>query len=125
MIAALVALVVKAGIPARFAKPVLIGLAVVLLIAALGIGKCSYDRSVIRNHTANERAATAEADRKADTRAADQRRVDDARAHTERTEITDAIEEARSTGADPRAAYYECVSRQQAARRDGKPPADC
>lgn len=121
----LLALAIKAGIAPRFAKPVLIGLAIVLLLAALGTAKCTYDRSVIRNHTAGQDAATAKADRKADTNAATQRRADDARANTEQTEIKEAIDVARSTGADPRAAYYDCVSRQQAARRDGKPPANC
>ena len=125
MIAALLALAVRAGIAPRFAKPVLIALAVVLLVVGLGVGKCAYDRSVIRDHTANERADTAVADRKADTTAAEQRRADDARATTERTEIKEAIDEARSTGADPRAAYYDCIRLQQAARKLGQPPARC
>lgn len=116
---------IGAGIPERFAKPVLIAAGALLLLAALGVGKCTYDRAVVRNHTNAEAAKTATADRKADATAAEQRRVDDARANTERTEISNAIEVARSSGADPRAAYYLCVSRQQEARKLGKPPADC
>lgn len=113
------------GVSPAFAKPLLIGAAIVLAVLMLSVGKCSYDRSVIRNHTNEQAAETAKADRKADATAADQRRLDDARANTERTEITDAIETARATGADPRAAFYECVRLQQAARKLGKPPAAC
>jgi hypothetical protein len=121
----LIALLVSWGVPQRFAKPVLIAGLFALTLAALGLGKCAYDRSVIRQHDAKQDAANAKADRKADTHAADQRRADDARSATESTEIKEAVDEARRIGRDPRAAYYECVRKQQAARRERKPPADC
>jgi hypothetical protein len=121
----LLSLVMGAGVPAKFAKPVLIAGLFVLALAALGLGKVAYDRSVIRQHEAKQDAATAKADRKADTHAADQRRTDDARSTAESAEIKEAVDEARRIGRDPRAAYYECVRKQQAARRERKPPADC
>lgn len=117
--------IIGLGVPAKFARPLLIAAGVVLLIMALGAGKCAYDKRVVENANAGQEAATAKADRKADTKAAEERRADDARAVTESQEIKEAITDA---GPDPiarRRAYYDCVVRQQAARRDGKPPADC
>lgn len=109
----------------RFAKPFLIAVAFLAVLAILGTAKCAYDRSVIEQHQAKQDAANAKADRKADAKAADQRRADDSRATTEAEEIKEAVNEARQTGADPRAAYYACVRLQQAARREHKPPASC
>ena len=125
MIGSLVDLLVRVGVAPRFARPLLTLLAMIMLLTALGSGKCAYDRSIIRHHTAKQDAVTARADRAADATAADQRRVDDARAANERNEIKEAIDEARSIGVDPRAAYYQCVQLQQAARRLNQPPADC
>lgn len=115
----------KAGIPAKYAKIAVIGALVTLLVVGLGVAKCAYDKSVIASHEAKQDAANAKADRKADTKAAEQRRTDDARSTKEETEIKEAVDEARRTGADPRAAYYECVRRQQHARAAGKPSPDC
>lgn len=98
---------------------------IVLLVAGFFIAKALYDRSVIKQHDANQRADTAIADRQADGNAAVQRRADDARSATESQQIQEAIHEA---GPDPiarRRAYYECVSKQQAARKRGLAPADC
>ena len=121
----LIGLALKAGIPTRFAKVAVIIAGAVLLITLLGIGKCSYDKSVVERHNARAEATTAKADRKADAKAAEERRADDARAVTESQEIKEAINEAGNDPAARRAAYYRCVSAQQAARRNGKPPADC
>jgi Tfp pilus assembly protein PilE len=115
----------KLGIPEPLRKVAVIGTAVVLLIALLAIGKCSYDRSIIKAHEAKQEAATAKADRKADTHAAEQRRADDARSTTEAQQIKEAVNEARRNGADPRAAYYDCVRKQQSARKSGKPSPGC
>ncbi|MGJ0508946.1 MAG: hypothetical protein ACR652_17820 [Methylocystis sp.] len=125
MIAFLASLALKAGIPARFAKFAVIAALVMLLIVGLGVAKCTYDRSVINAHDAKRDAATAKADRKADEHAAVQRRTDDARLATETQEVKDAVEEAKRTGADPRAAYYACVRLQQSARARLQPPPDC
>lgn len=121
----LIGLALKAGIPARFAKWAVIAALFVGVAALLGIGKCAYDKSIIERHNARVEAAIAKADRKADAKAAEERRADDARAVTESQEITEAINEAGSDPAARRRAYYECVRLQQAARRGNKPPADC
>jgi uncharacterized protein YqfA (UPF0365 family) len=125
MLSFLTGLALKVGIPQRFAKVAVIAALFVGVIALLGIGKCTYDRSIVKQHDAKVEAQIAKADRKADAKAAEERRADDARAVTESQEIKEAINEARQTGTDPRAAYYACVRLQQAARRANKPPADC
>lgn len=121
----LISLALKLGIPDRFAKLAVIAALLFGTLTILGIAKCSYDRNIVEKHDAKQEAATAKADRKADTKAAEQRRVDDSRSTAESTQIKEAIDEARHTGGDVRAAYYECVRKQQTARREHKPSPDC
>lgn len=122
---AIIGFLVTKGLSPKVARIVAIGGLVVLLLVAMAGAKCAYDRSVIKAHDAKREAAVAKADRKADAKAAEQRRVDDARTTTESQEIKETINEARSEGRDPRAAYYACVRLQQAARREHKPPPEC
>jgi hypothetical protein len=121
----LIALALKLGVPARFAKAAIIAALFILALGLLGLGKCAYDKSIINTHEAKQEAATAKADRKADTKAAEQRRADDARLTTETQQIKEAVNEAGNDPTARRAAYYDCVRKQQAARHSGKPPADC
>ena len=102
------------------------GVALVVLLGLLLWGaKAAYDSSIIREHD-NERAAIeTEANRKADAKAATERRADDDRAAVEATQIERTISNATAKGHDPRAAYYECVRLQQAARRDGRGAPAC
>jgi hypothetical protein len=116
---------VPSFIPPKFRKAAVFITLALLVLAILGAAKCAYDRSIIKAHDAQREAAIAKADRKADARAAEQRRTDDARISTESQEIKEAINEARAEGRDPRAAYYECIGLQQAARRERKPPPQC
>lgn len=120
----LIKLAINLGIPERFAKPLLIVLAAVLLIGGLGIGKCSYDKSVIEKHAAKQDAANAKADRKADAVVAEQRRKDDARLTQEAQQLERTQDNAK-TDADRRVARHHCLRLQQAARRDGKQPPTC
>ena len=125
MLSFLIPLATGIGIPAKFAKPAIIGTLIVLAVVLLGLGKCAYDRNVIKAHEAKQEAATAKADRKADAKAAEQRRADDARSTQETQQIKEAVNEAGSDPAARRAAYYRCVQLQQSARKSGKLPADC
>lgn len=112
---------VPAFIPPQFRKAfafVALGLAV---LAILGAAKCAYDRSVIKAHDAKREAQIAKADRKADAKAAEQRRADDALIVKESQEIKDAIT-AETDPASKRAAYYRCVQILQQARRDKRAP---
>jgi hypothetical protein len=60
----LVALVTGWGLPAKLAKPLLIGAGVLLLIIAVFAAVKIHDHRIISNHDANQRAATTIADRK-------------------------------------------------------------
>jgi hypothetical protein len=100
----------------KFAAPLIYAAALLFAVGGFFGLKALYDHSVIKSHDAKQDAANSKADRKADTKAADQRRVDDARVTTETQEVNNAISQAKRSGADPRAAYYECVRLQQSAR---------
>jgi hypothetical protein len=112
----LIGIALKLGIPPRFAKPAVIGAGIVLLLLAIFAAVKIHDHRVIATHEAKQDAANAKADRKADAKAAEQRRSDDTRITVETQEINNAVSEAKRTGADPRAAYYSCVGLQQRAR---------
>lgn len=71
----------------KAAKPVLIVLGVMLLIAVLGIGKCAYDDHVIANHEAQQAAKA----RPADARAAESRATTTATIAADKQEITNAL----------------------------------
>ncbi len=121
----LIGWLVLKGIPPKSARLfAFAGLALVLL-AAMGTMVCAYNEHIIGNHDAKREATIAKDDRKADTKAAEQRRVDDERAVTEHQEIKEAVNDAVSEGRDPRAEYYRCLGLQQAARRSNLPPASC
>ncbi len=116
---------IRRGMPAKAARPAAIGGLVVLLLAFMMVAKCAYDKSLIKSHTNSQAAETAKADRKADNTAAVQRVEDVTRVNDEAQEIKETVNEARNEGRDPRAAYYECVRLQQAARRERKPSPSC
>lgn len=103
----------------RFAKAAIVATLIVLLIALLALGKCAYDKSIIDRHEAKQEAATAKADRRADTKAAEQRRADDNRLTSESDQLEKAQANAK-TDLDRRLARNRCIRLQQAARRDGK-----
>lgn len=83
----------------KLAKIVGAIVAAVLLVALLGIGKCSYDRALIRDHDAGRSAAisndTVNADRAADAAAANRQ----AEFQASQANLTNAAAEARA--ADP------------------------
>ncbi len=67
---------------------------VVLVIGALGVAKCSYDRSVIKEHDAEITRKTQETDVKAKLVAADQRARDQASIDANERNRTDEIRKA-------------------------------
>lgn len=123
MIAFLAGLAMKLGVAERFARPVGIGAVVIALLLALWALKSCYDARLIATHDAGQRAATAEADRKADTKAAEQRRADDARLSTETRELEKSRE--ADTDVDRRLARHRCLRLQQAARAERRQPPAC
>jgi hypothetical protein len=115
---------IRAGLPARRARQLAIGLLIMLAMVGLLIGKLAYDRRVVANYDARTVAVQARADRAADATAATRRRSDDARLEAEADALEKVTEDAthNAISADPRAqrrAYYDCIRLQQQARAAG------
>lgn len=122
----LLALVMRIGIPAKFAKPALIAAGVVLLILALGLGKCAYDRALIRNHEADQAAKIAPVVRKADAKAADARIIEERKIDAHQAEERKAVDALPDQGLSARQRARACsVLRRQAAERGRPAPAGC
>lgn len=124
MIGFLVPLILRTGIPARFAKAVawiVIAIAAVLLI---WLGWTLLKGQIIRDHDLGQALEQSEADRAADQNAAEQRRADDNRLANEASELGRAEANAQ-TDLDRRLARQRCIRLQQAARRDGREPPAC
>lgn len=96
----------------------------VLVIALLGVGKCSYDRAVVDGYLKDaNREAEAEA-RKADNKAADTRLEDDRQARELEEDYAAAIRHAEDLGAPaPAAVALACERLRKAGRDTGSIPA--
>lgn len=94
------------------------------VLVALGTAKCLYDRAVISRHAAGQEAATAKADRKADAKAAEQRRADDARIVQESTQL-EKVQANANTEMERRLARHRCLRLQQSARAEHRQPPTC
>lgn len=124
MIAFLIPIVLRAGIPARFAKAVAWAVIIVLAVLLCWLGWTLLKGQIIREHDAGQALEQSNADRAADQNAAEQRRDDDTRLANEAAELGKADENAQ-TDLDRRLARQRCIRMQQAARRDGREPPAC
>jgi hypothetical protein len=112
------------GIPPRFAKFAVIVTGIVLLaLAAFAVVKI-HDHRVIAQHQAQQDAANAKADRKADTNAAEQRRADDSRLTQEADQLKKVQDNAK-TNHDRSIARFRCIKLQQDARAAGRKSPTC
>jgi len=109
------------GIPPQFVRPLL---AVALVVALLGLWRCSVDRAVGTREAA-QRAANAEQARKADEGAAEQQRADDARIRAERNQVGKVLPHASTPLSDRDRAFLRCVRMQQRARAERQPAPAC
>ena len=119
-----IAWLIAKGVPTRFARPVAYAALALLLLAALGTALCAIRKDAIDDYSANQAAANAKADRKADAKVAEQRRVDDARITQESTQLEKVQANATSDTAR-RLARHRCLRLQQQARAEHKPPPGC
>jgi hypothetical protein len=112
------------GLSGRLAA--MAGAVLILLTAGAGLYglKSCYDSRLVETHDAKRDAATDRADRKADARAADRRRTDDARLVTEAHELEGATANATSD-LDRRRARHACLRLQQSARAENRQPPSC
>jgi hypothetical protein len=112
------------GIPARFQKAAIIGAGALLLLLAIFAAVKIHDHRVIAAHEAKQDAANAKADRKADTKAAEQRRADDTRLTQEAGQLKEVQANAK-TNHDRSLARARCIRMQQSARAAKRQPPDC
>lgn len=120
----LIGLAAKLGVPPQFRKAAVIGAGIVLLGLAIFAAVKLHDRRVIATHEAKQDAANAKADRKADTKAAEQRRADDIRLAQEADQLKEAQSHAKSNH-DRSLARARCIRLQQAARAANRQPPAC
>jgi uncharacterized protein HemX len=111
------------GIPAPFRKAAVIGTAVVLLIALLAIGKCTYDRHVVSQANQKAQLQTEKKERKADANLQNQVTADNAAAAARQKEIDNATRNIPDQAPSARQRATACVElqRQAARRRQPKP----
>lgn len=122
----MIAWIIGLGVPERFARPLLIALAVIAGIAVLCVAKCSYDRSVIERHDDARDAAIATQGRAGEAQASDERRADDARISNEKEEMHNATASMPDRAPSDRQRARACVILRQQARASGDPvPTGC
>lgn len=124
MLGFLIPLVLKLGIPAKFAKPLIYGVLAILAVAAFFGAKAIYDHGVITKHDAKVEAATAKADLKANDHASEQRRADDSRITQEADQLKKVQTNAK-TDHDRSLARFRCIRLQQSARAANREPPRC
>ena len=122
----MIAWIIALGVPQRFARPVLIAMAIVAAVLALGAGKCAYDRSIIATHDATQDAAISVQGRAGEAQAADERADDTARISNQSQEVTHATQAIPDRPVSDRQHARACVIlRRQAAASGGPIPAGC
>lgn len=119
MLSLAASLLIKRGIPLRFARPLIYAVLAALLIGGLGIAKCRYDRNVIEEHDAKRTAETATAARTASEAATAKSDSRNAQEALRRAEIAKDVEHAKqdpesNAPAGPASrAYLERLRKQQ------------
>ena len=121
---ALLAILGRWGVPEPLRKLILFAAIALLVVGVLGVAKCSYDKSVIDGERATNNARQAQADRKADTKAADRRLEDQERLAREELELLEVTREVDDP-VERRRAFHRCLRLQQAARAAGGEPPAC
>lgn len=128
LVASAAAKLVGLGVGEKFAKPLVYVIGAGILLSVLGLGKCAYDASVIREHDAKVNLKVEGAAREADGVAAGERRDDDSRAAAESGElgkVTDNDPDKNKPATSSQRDYLRCVRLQQQAREAGNPAPTC
>ncbi|QNQ08277.1 hypothetical protein [Sphingomonas alpina] len=107
------------------ARPLLIGLAMVLVVAMLGVGKCRYDAAIIQRHDTARNAEISAQGRAGEARAAEERRIDDARIRNETQEVTNATQSIPDRTVSDRQHARACIILRRQARPGDPIPAGC
>lgn len=125
MIGAAAAWLIAQGVPAKAARPLLIGAGVLALLAAVvTLWQCSVADEVGQRES-EQRAANAEQAREADATAAATARDDDKRNRDERGELEGLPNGEPTPLSASERAFLRCVRLQQSARAERKPVPAC
>lgn len=109
----------------KFAKLAVIASSIVLLIAILGLGKCAYDKSVIRQHEQKAEIKQVKRERKADANLQVSKGRDDAAAQQRKQEIDNATRTIPDQRPSARQRAIACVELRREAKQRGKPEPAC
>jgi uncharacterized protein HemX len=109
----------------KWAKPAAIGGLIALLIAILAVGKCAYDKSVIRQHEQKAALQQAKRERKADANLQTQKGRDEAAAQQRQQEIDNATRNIPDQAPSARQRARVCVELRRQAQQRGKPVPAC
>jgi uncharacterized protein HemX len=109
----------------KFAKLAVIASSIVLLIAILGLGKCAYDKSVIRQHEQKAEIKQVKRERKADANLQVSKGRDDAAAQQRKQEIDNATRTIPDQRPSDRQRAIACVELRREAKQRGKPEPAC
>jgi len=92
MLSLLLPLALRMGVPARLARPLVVGALVLLAILALGAGKCALVQDHEAKVTAKITRSEIKAERRANASEAADRAADEANAHILEKEIANAVQ---------------------------------
>jgi uncharacterized protein HemX len=109
----------------KLARLAVIASAIVLLIAILGLGKCAYDKSVIRQHEQKAEIKQVKRERKADANLQVSKGRDDAAAQERKQEINNATRTIPDQRPSARQRAIACVELRREAKQRGKPEPAC
>lgn len=125
MIGTAAAWLIAQGVPAKLARPLLLGLGVLALVGGVVLlWQCSVADEV-EHREAEQRAANAERARAADAGAAEQARADDQRNRDERGELEGVPNDEPTPLSAAERARLRCIRLQQSARANGEPAPAC
>lgn len=108
MIGFLLRLLARVGVPEGLRKAVAYASLAVALFALLGLVKCSYDRSLIRNHDAEVTAETVKKDSAAKEQASQERATDTETITKAEKERNDAINKGPAVKPSPASIRHNC-----------------
>jgi Skp family chaperone for outer membrane proteins len=121
----LVALLVGWGVPARFAKPLLIVGGIALLLLAAFAAVKIHDHTVIKQHEHKAALPHAQRERKADANLQTQKTRDDAATQQRQQEIDNATRNIPDQAPSARQRARVCLELQRQAKQRGKPVTAC
>lgn len=98
----------RVGVPEPLRKAVAYASLAVGVLALLGLAKCSYDRSLIRNHDAEVTAETVKKDSAAKEQASEERANDTAVINQAEKDRNDAINKGPAVKPSPASVRHNC-----------------